>query len=95
MGESQSGVASKFRLINVLDYPNFFDQYEDITYDEILHKLDNSSLAELYQYFFEMVSNDVLFNCLEIIKKIFKQRNFDVDLPQPVVNSNPPAPLKK
>ena len=42
-----------------------------------------------------MVSNDVLFNCLEIIKKIFKQRNFDVDLPQPVVNSNPPAPLKK
>ena len=52
MGESQSGVASKFRLINVLDYPKFFDQYEDITYDEILDKLDNSCLAGTISIFF-------------------------------------------
>ena len=52
MGELQSGVVSKFRLINAFNYPRFFNQYEDITYDEILDKLDNSFLAGTISIFF-------------------------------------------
>ena len=55
----------------------------------------NSSLAQLYQHFYEMVNDDILFNCLEIIETIAKQTKFDIELSQSIVESNLPAPLKK
>ena len=95
MAELQSGATVKFKLVDVLDWPKFFAQHKNVTFDEILDKLDNSSLAQLYQHFYEMVNDNTLFNCLEIIETIAKQRKFNIYLPQPTVQSNPLTPLKK
>ena len=96
MAESQSG-AIKFKLVNVSDWPKFFAHYNDknVVFDEVLDKLDNCSLLQLYHHFDDMINDGTLWNCLVIFKIIAKQRKFDVNTSQPTIESNPPAPFKK
>ena len=74
-----SSEGNKVKLVNILDWPKFFAEHreEELFYNDILNMLDSETLSKLLELFEEMVNDNLIFNCYNVIKEILIDRNFN------------------
>ena len=92
---------TKFRLFDILDWSRFMEYFENDPLYNFFNKLDNHSLVQLINHLNKIVWDDFCrskgfyYGCIDILKKIAEERKFNIWTPQPFVENNPVAPLKR
>ena len=91
----------KFCLLYTHDWSRHFDYFENDSTEDILNKLDNWSLFQAHKHFVNLCCDigvrgkKFYYDCVEIIRSIAEQRNFNIWLEPDFIEENPIAPLKK
>ena len=88
----------KFRLLYTHDWSRYFDYFENNSMEDILDKLDNSSLFQVHKHFVNLCCDigvrgkNFQCNCVVIIPSIAEQRDFNIWLEPDFIEENPIAP---
>ena len=86
---------AEFRLLHIVIWSRFVDYYENENAYNIFNKLNNCSLFHLHDHFNRTANDDSVASSIDQIQKIAEERQFNIWVSQPFVETNPIAPLKR